>query len=82
MLILYTFTFYFLFCYCFSTYYTLLKEERGEKTGERIGGEEGKRKEEKKITEKKKEMPTVRAPIYRYASSVQSLSHVRLFVTP
>ena len=81
MLILYTFNF--LFCYCFYTYYTLLKEERGERTEGRIGGEEGKRKEEKrKITEKKKEMPSVRSPIYRYASSVQSLSHVRLFVTP
>ena len=48
-----------------------------------MGGEEGKTKEEKrKIKEKKKEIPSVRSPIYKYASSLQSLSHVWPFVTP
>ena len=48
-----------------------------------MGGEEGKTKEEKrKIKEKKKEIPSVRSPIYKYASSLQSLSRVWPFVTP
>ena len=42
-----------------------------------MGGEEGKTKEEKrKRKEKKKEIPSVRSPIYKYASSLQSLSRV------